>query len=331
MTHHTTTRTMRAVFGERYGNADGLELRDVPIPEAEAGRVLIKVRAASVNAFDHHMTTGTPLLVRAVAGLRAPKRPVPGADVAGVVEAVGADVEGFAVGDRVFGSIGFGAWAEYASVNPRAIAPLPDEVSFEDGAATPMAGLTALQAIRDLAGVQSGERVLVNGASGGVGTFAVQIAKAFGADVAAVCSTHKVEQTEAIGADRVLDYTKVDFAREAGAHDVLIDNVGVRPWRATRRVLEAGGRNVATTGPKRLVLGPLRTTFARKVAAAMDSRSFDSVSAKVNRADLDVLAEMLVDGRISPVIERTWSLEEAPKALATVAEGHAAGKHVIVV
>lgn len=328
--HETTTDTMRAVFAERYGPADTLELRDVPRPAPADDRVLIEVKASSVNAYDHHMTTGTPLLVRPFAGWSAPSRPIPGADVAGVVVAVGRDVEGFTPGDRVFGNIGAGAWAEYASANPRALTLLPDGVSFEDAAATPMAGLTALQALRDGAAVQPGERVLVNGASGGVGTFAVQIAKAFGAEVTAVCSTGKLAQAEALGADRVIDYTSVDFTAVAGEHDVLLDNAGTRSWWATRRVLVPGGRNATTTGPKHLFLGPLRNHLVRRLAAAFDSRTFDTRTASTSRADLDVLAGMLADGSIRAAIERTYPLEEAPDALGNVAAGHAAGKHVIV-
>lgn len=328
---HTTALRMRAVHGERYGTADQLELRDLPVPAPAEDRVLIRVHASSVNAFDHHMTTGTPLMARSMAGVRVPKRPVPGADVAGVVEAVGSEVDGFEVGDRVFGNIGFGAWAEYASANPRAITHLPGEVSFEDAAATPLAGLTALQAVRDDGAVQPGDRVLVNGASGGVGTFAVQIAKALGAGVTAVCSTGKVARARAIGADRVIDYTKEDFTVVAGGHDVLIDNAGTRGWFATRRTLVEGGRNVTITGPKHLVFGPLRNMLFRKVLSRFDSRSFTSGTARTVRADLDVLGAMLAGGRIAPVVERVWALEEAPRALAALAEGHAAGKHVISV
>lgn len=327
----TNTTTMRAVLGERYGDAATLRVGEVPVPDVAPDRVLLRVHASSVNAYDHHMTTGTPLLVRALMGLRAPKRPIPGADVAGVIEAVGAEVEGFSVGDRVFGNVGAGAWAERASANPRGLAPIPDGVSFEDAAATPMAGLTALQAVRDFAGVEPGQRVLVNGASGGVGTFAVQIAVALGAEVTAVCSTAKVDAAAALGASRVIDYTEVDFTKEAGRHDVLIDNAGTRSWWATRRTLVPNGKNVTISAPKHLVLGPLRHTLFRKAVSVFDSRSFASFTASTSRADLDVLADMLADGRLSPVIERTHPLEDAPVALAAVAAGHAAGKHVIVI
>ncbi|UCG40208.1 MAG: NAD(P)-dependent alcohol dehydrogenase [Acidimicrobiia bacterium] len=328
---HTTTLQMRAVFGDRYGTADRLDVRTVPVPELADDRVLIRVHASSVNAYDHHMTTGTPLMARSMAGIRAPKRPVPGSDVAGVIEAVGAAVEGFEVGDRVFGGVGFGAWAEFAVANPRGITHIPEGVSFEDAAATPMAGLTALQALRDLASVQPGERVIVNGASGGVGTFAVQIARALGATVTAVCSTGKVDQARSIGADRVIDYTAVDFTTEAGEYDVLLDNAGTRGWFATRRTLVEGGRNVTITGPKHLVFGPMRNMLFRKALSMMDSRTFVSGTARTVRADLEALAAMLAEGSIRPVIERTWPLEDAPRALAALAEGHAAGKHVIVV
>jgi NADPH:quinone reductase-like Zn-dependent oxidoreductase len=328
---HTTTLQMRAVFGDRYGAADRLDARTVPVPQLADDRVLIRVHASSVNAYDHHMTTGMPLMARSMAGIRAPKRPVPGSDVAGVIEAVGVAVEGLEVGDRVFGGVGFGAWAEFAVANPRGITHIPEGVSFEDAAATPMAGLTALQALRDLASVQPGERVIVNGASGGVGTFAVQIARALGATVTAVCSTTKVDQARSIGADRVVDYTQSDFTIEAGEHDVLIDNAGMRGWFATRRTLVEGGRNVTITGPKHLFFGPMRNMLVRKALSTVDSRTFASGTARTVRADLEALAAMLAEGSIRPVIQWTWPLEEAPRALAALAEGHAAGKHVIVV
>ena len=228
--------TMEAIVQDRYGTPEVLELRSIPTPEPGPGQVLIEVVSSSVNAYDWHMTTGTPYMARSVAGLTRPKNPIPGADVAGVVRSVGGDVSGLQPGDEVFGEIGHGAFAEFAVASPRALTLKPVGVDFQAAAATPLAALTALQGLRDHGGVGAGTRVLVNGASGGVGTFAVQIAKALGAEVTAVCSTGKVEMVASIGADRVIDYTSQDFTELVGDQDVLLDNAGMRPWRETSRV-----------------------------------------------------------------------------------------------
>lgn len=321
---------MRAIVQDRYGTPEVLETREVPVPEPAADQVLIQVVAASMNAYDWHMTTGTPYMARTVAGLTRPKNPIPGADVAGVVVAVGDDVSGFAVGDEVFGEIGFGAYAEYAVASPRSLAHKPAGVGFEDAAATPMAGLTALQGLRIHGGVEAGMRVVVNGASGGVGTYAVQIAKALGAEVTAVCSTAKVDMVRSIGAARVIDYTAQDFVELVADQHVLLDNVGTRLWRQTRRVLAEGGIQVATTGPKHALFGPLRNHLARQVASTFDSRRFKSFLATVDQQDLETLGAMLASGRIRPVIEATYPLDQVPAALRGLGEGHSVGKRVIV-
>ena len=321
--------TMRAIVQDEYGRPDVLELRQVDRPPRAEDRVLIRVVASSVNAYDWHMTTGTPYMARAVAGLTRPAYPIPGADVAGVVEAVGSSVSGFAVGDEVFGDIGRGAFAEFASVNPRAITRKPAGVTFAQAAAVPLAGLTALQGLRDVGGLQSGDNVLVNGASGGVGTFAVQIAKALGADVTAVCSTSKVDMVRSIGADQVIDYTRDDYTRTERDYDLVFDNVGDRPWRQTSRVLAPDGIVVSVTGPKHALFGPLRNYLARKLASTFSTKTMAWFTAHVSQADLDSLAEMLDSGAITPVVERTYPLERLPEALRYLGEGHAIGKTVI--
>ena len=326
----TMTTTMRAIVQERYGLPDVLELREVAVPEPAPDQVRIRVRASSLNMYDWHMTTGTPYMARAQAGLRVPKFPIAGADVAGVVDAVGAEVTGFAPGDEVFGDVPE-AWAEFVCARERRIAVKPATVSFEQAAAVPMAGVTALQGLRDAGRLQSGQRVLINGASGGVGTFAVQIAKALGAEVTAVCSTAKVDMVRSIGADHVIDYTRDDFTETERGYDVFFDNVGYRPWSDTKRVLVDGGVNVAVTGRKHRVLGPVRELVFRKAAAAFDSRKLAWFVASITTQDLEFLAGLLVSGEVDPVIESTYPLEKAPEALWYLGEGHAAGKLVLTV
>lgn len=322
---------MTAVVQDRYGTPEVLELRAVARPTLEADRVLVRVRASSLNMYDWHMTTGTPYMARTQAGFRAPNHPIPGSDVAGVVEAVGSEVTRFAPGDEVFSMIGSGAWAEYASVRERGLVSIPGGVSFEQAAATPLAGITALQGLRDVGGVKPGERVLINGASGGVGTFAVQIAKALGAEVTAVVSTTKVDMVRSIGADRVIDYTRADFVESERDYDLLFDNVGNRPWSQTRRVLAAEGRNVTVTGPKHAVLGPFRRLVFRKLFSSFDSRSMTWFTAQGKREDLAFLADLLESGAVRPVVENTYPLEKTAEALRYLGEGHALGKLVIAV
>jgi NADPH:quinone reductase-like Zn-dependent oxidoreductase len=320
---------MRAIVQERYGPPDVLELREVDAPALHPDRVVVRVVAASLNIYDWHMTSGTPYMARMVAGLAKPKRPIPGADVAGVVAHVGENVSGFSVGDEVYGDIGFGAFAEYASVNPKAISAKPAAVGFESAASVPLAGLTALQGLRDIGGLQAGQRVIVIGASGGVGTFAVQIAKALGAEVTAVCSTAKVEMVRSIGADRVIDYTKDDYTESERGYHLLFDNAGNRPWSKTHRVLADGGINVTVTGPKHAVMGPFRNLAFRKAVSRFGNKRFTWFTAAVKADDLDYLAGLLEAGELVPVIEETYPLPRLPEALAYLGEGHARGKLVI--
>jgi NADPH:quinone reductase-like Zn-dependent oxidoreductase len=323
------TDRMQAITHERFGTSEVLTLSRVDRPVPGSGQVLLRVAAASLNMYDVHMTTGKPYMARAVAGWRRPRYPVPGADAAGEVVALGPGVTEFDVGDLVFGDIGAGAFAEYAVAKVGSIAPKPESVSFEAAAAVPLAGITALQGLRDVGGLKPGERVVINGASGGVGLLAVQLAKSLGAEVAAVCSTTKVDMVSSLGADRVVDYRTSDFTEELRGYDLLFDNVGLRPWSETNRVLVEGGRNVTITGPMRAFVGPMRSFLVRKMAAGLTSKTFTWFTAHVERADLDHLAGLLEAGTLAPVLEATYSLREVPEAMAYLAEGHARGKLVV--
>lgn len=328
---HPTPKRMRAIVQDRYGLPDVLELREVTTPIPDDDQVLIRVVAASLNIYDWHMTTGTPYMARAVAGLTKPKNPIPGADVAGVVEAVGENVSQFLAGDEVFGDIGSGALAEYAVADEKRITHKPPGVTFKQAAAVPLAGLTALQGLRDVGGIEAGQKVLINGASGGVGTFAVQIAKSLGAEVTAVCSTTKVDMVRSLGADHVIDYTIEDFVDTERDYDILFDNAGNRPWSETSRVLTPDGINVTTTGPKHRWLGPFRHLLARKLASMFGSKRMTWFTAQMKREDLEFLAGLLESGAVVPVIEETYLLEQAPEALRYLGEGHARGKLAITV
>jgi NADPH:quinone reductase-like Zn-dependent oxidoreductase len=330
-THSETTipARMRAIVQDRYGNPDVMELAEVDTPLPGADAVLVRIVASSLNMFDVHMTTGLPLLARLSAGLIKPKHRIPGSDLAGIVTQVGANVTDFSVGDAVFGAIGCGAFAEYAAVPSRALAHKPDSVSFDKAASSPLAGTTALQALRDVGGLQPGQRVVVNGASGGVGTFAVQIAKALGAQVAAVCSTTKVDVVRALGADHVIDYMRQDYTEELEGYDLLLDNAGDRPWSETKRVLSRAGVQVTITGPKHRVMGPFRLLVFRKLMSGLDSRRFSWFTAQMKRDDIETLGGFLATETVAPMIERTYTLARIPDGLRYLSEGHAVGKLVV--
>lgn len=319
--------TMRALVRDKYGDPDVIRIEDVAQPPLEDDRVLVRVRASSINKADWYQLIGRPRLLRPMMGgiLRPRSRQI-GTDFAGVVEAVGKDVEGFAVGDEVFGGRD-GAYAEYVSA--KSFARKPANVSFESAGAVPIAGLTALQALRDHAGLEAGERVLVNGASGGVGTMTVQIAKAFGAHVTAVCSTRNVEQTRALGADRVFDYTREDFTGTGDRYEVVIDVAGSRSWRELRRVFAPGARTVIVGAPGGTpVIGPLGHIVGTKLASRGHACFF---VAKFNSPDLETLAGLLASGALAPVIDHTYDLAEAQDALRTFGEGHVRGKLVLTI
>lgn len=311
-----------------YGSPEVLELRDIDIDDLEPDQMLVAVKAASVNPFDWHMMTGSPFLVRLTAGMRRPKNPTPGADYAGVVEAVGESVTEFSVGDAVFGS-GPGAFRRHTRGRERSLAGKPASVSFEDAATVGIAGQTALQGLRDKGGIRPGTKVLVNGASGGVGTFAVQIAKALGAEVTAVCSTRNLEMVEEIGADRVIDYTTDDFTR-SGKYDLVFDAVGTRSLFAVRRLLGDDGVYVAASAPKHT--GKALARMLRMwLLSLLGRKKMKGFLAKHRKEDLAELMAWIEAGDVTPVIDRTLSFTEVPDAMRHQGEGHARGKTVIVV
>jgi len=321
---------MKAFTYERYGGPGVLELKELPDPEVTDDGVLVRIRATSVNPVDWHTMTGMPYLVRMQAGLRRPKNERLGVDFAGTVEAVGKDVTDLQPGDDVFGARN-GAFAEYVSVKEAVVAK-PPNVSFEEAAAIPVAGITALQGLRDKGQLESGQHVLVNGASGGVGAYAVQIAKAFGADVTAVCSTRNVEQTRAIGADRVIDYTREDFTRSGERYDIMFDVAGNRSWSECKRVLKDDAKLVIAGGPKKnRLLGPVGKVIRTRIASLPGKRDVAVFLAKTNREDMATLQELLGSGKVKSMIDRTYSLNELPDALGYLGEGHARGKIVVTV
>lgn len=322
---------MQAIIHTTYGPPELLQFKDVEKPKPKANEVLIKVHAASINAAEWHVVRGTPFVVRfMVGGLRKPQTPIPGADVAGVVEAIGSDVKGFKAGDAVYGDLsgcGWGAFAEYVCASEQAMALKPTNLTFEQAAAVPLAAVTALQGLRK-GQIQAGQKVLINGASGGVGTFAVQIAKALGAEVTAVCSTRNVEQLRALGADHVIDYTQEDFTQNGQQYDLILAANGYQPISAYKRALRPKGIYVMTGGAMKqmmeaMLLGPLYSMTGDK--------KLGNLLARPNQQDLAFLTTLLEAGKVKPVIDRCYPLSEVPKALQYLEEGHAQGKVVITV
>jgi NADPH:quinone reductase-like Zn-dependent oxidoreductase len=321
---------MRAIVRDKYGSADVLKLQEVEKPELVDDGVLVRVRASSVNRADWYFMTGTPWAGRPSMGLLRPKSRLIGGDFAGTVEAVGKDVTDLQPGDEVFGARS-GSFAEYVCAR-MGVAPKPENLTFEEAAAVPVAALTALQGLRDHGQLQPGQKVLVNGASGGVGTFAVQIAKALGAEVTAVCSTRNVQQARSLSADHVIDYTKEDFTRSGRLYDLLFDNAGSRSWSECRRVLEPHAKLVLVGAPKAdPLLGPLRHVVRIRLASMRGSQKAVFFIAKVNKPDMAVLRELVEAGKVTPVVERRYDLSEVADALRYMGEGHAQGKIVITV
>jgi NADPH:quinone reductase-like Zn-dependent oxidoreductase len=321
---------MKAAFHERYGPPDVVELREVDKPAIEDHQVLVRVHASSVNPAEWYAVNG-PWFVRLFGtGIRRPKDSRVGSDLSGRVEAVGGEVTQFQPGDEVFGTSG-ASWAEYAPAREVRLVPKPANVSFEEAAAVPIAALTALQALRDHGRVQAGQKVLINGASGGVGTYAVQIAKAFGADVTAVCSPRNVEQARALGADRVVDYTQEDFTKLDVRHDVLIDIAGSKSFGKLRRVLtpEATVVLVGAKFPSNGGLGPLGHVVRMKLAGLVRSQNLKFFITKITKEDLAVMQELLESGKVKSVVDRTFELTQVDEALRYLGEGHARGKIVI--
>jgi len=323
---------MKAAVRDRYGSPAVVELREIDKPVAADDEVQVRVRAASVNLADWYSVMGRPYVGRTQMGLLKPKSNRLGVDFAGQVEAVGKDVTQFRPGDEVFGGRD-GAFAEYVCVREeRAVVPKSDNVTFEQAAAVPVAALTALQGLRDRGQLQPGQKVLINGASGGVGTFAVQIAKAFGAEVTGVCSTRNVDLVRSIGADHVIDYDHEDFTRSDRRYDLMLDVAGSRSWSACRRVLNPQAALVIVGGPKtNRLIGPLGHVVRLFLAGLLSSRKVVFFIAKFNKADMVVLRELLESGKVTPVIDRRYELNEIADALRYLGEGHAQGKIVLTV
>jgi NADPH:quinone reductase-like Zn-dependent oxidoreductase len=324
--------TFTAIVYREYGPPEVLKLETLSKPVPAENDVLVRVRAAAVNPLDWHYMRGEPYVMRLSSGLRTPSVGRLGADFAGVVEAVGGNVSRFRPGDEVFGGR-TGAFGEYVVVaEDRALVRKPPNVSFAQAAAVPVAGVTALQALRDKGRVRAGQKVLINGASGGVGTFAVQIAKSLGAEVTGVCSTRNIELVRSLGADHVIDYTREDFTAGISRYDVILDNVGNHPLQRLRRALQPQGALVIVGGPSdEPWLGPLKTSLRALVLSPFVSQQLMTILADVNPKDLGVLSGMLESGQLVPVIARNYPLEEVPAAIAYVEQGHARGKVIITV
>jgi len=320
---------MKAIVCREYGSPDVLRLEQVEKPTAAGDRVLIRVRASSVNAGDWHLLRADPFLVRLAFGLLRPKYSVLGTDVAGVVEAIGPDVTQFKPGDEVFGdlsSCGFGGFAQYATAPERFLAIKPVNLTFEQAAAVPSAAVTAMQALRDAGKIASGMRVLINGASGGVGTFAVQIAKSFDTHVTGVCSSRKLTGVRALGADEVIDYAADDFTKSDERYDLILAANGNHPISAYKRCLAPGGTYVMSGGSTKqmfqaLLLGPL-------ISLTGDKR-MTSMLTKPNQVDLQLVGKLISSCKIAPVIDRQYPLSQTPDAIRYLEQGHAAGKVII--
>lgn len=300
------------------------------MPEVMDSDVLVRVEASSVNPLDWHFVRGEPYLLRMNAGFRRPKNPELGVDVAGTVTAVGANVTRFEIGDDVFG-LARGAFAEYAAADEKRLASKPDALTFESAASLPCAGITALIAVRDKGGVRSGMSVLVNGASGGVGSYAVQIAKSLGAEVTGVCSTRNVELVKSIGADEVIDYSRDDFARQRRRYDVVVDTIGNRSLRDLRRALKPRGTLVVAGGGSGKWFRPMALLLKAVVVGPFVRQQLRYFMAVVTTEDLETLSTLVTSGDVVPLIDRTYSLSETPAALGYLEQGHARGKVIITV
>lgn len=324
---------MKAVIQDRYGSADTLEFGETDTPVPAAGEVLVRVHAASVNAYDWHLMHGDPKIARLAFGLARPRARIRGRDFAGRVEAVGSGVTGFEPGDEVFGEAD-GAFAEFVCAKDSMVGPKPANLTFEQAAAIPLAGNTALVGLRDVARVQRGHTVLVNGASGGVGTFAVQLAKVYGAEVTAVCGTRNVDLARSLGADHVIDYKVEDFTRGGRRYDVVLDLVGNHSLAGFRRALTPTGTLVLSGGgvyEGGSVVGPMGLFFRRRLAAPFSRQRLLELPARQSRANLAALRELAESGKIAPVVDRTYPLSEAAEAIRYVEVEHARAKVVVTV
>ncbi|NHM30805.1 NAD(P)-dependent alcohol dehydrogenase [Neobacillus terrae] len=322
---------MKAITYDKYGSPDVLKLTEVEKPVPKEDQVLVKVHASSVNFGNLVLLKGEPFLARFAFGLLKPKYSIPGGDIAGLVEAVGKNVKQFKPGDEVFGDLsrcGWGGYAEYVSVPEHALALKPSNISFEEAAAVPMAGVTALQGMRDKGKIQPGQKVLINGASGGVGTFAVQIAKSYGTEVTAVCSTRNLDIVKSLGADHVIDYSKEDFPKKAETYDVVIGVNGHHSISSYKRALKPNGIFVHVGGSgsqmfQAMTLGPWISLTEKKKMGTFLQRQ--------NQEDLIYMKGLLEEGKVKPVIDRCYKLSEVPEAFSYFEKGHAQGKVVIIV
>jgi NADPH:quinone reductase-like Zn-dependent oxidoreductase len=324
---------MKAIVQDRYGSPDALEFRDVGKPVPADNEVLVRVHAAAVNAYDWHLMRGDPYLARLTLGLGRPKMKIRGRDFAGRVETVGADVKRFGPGDEVFGEVD-GAFAEYVCVPENMLETKPTNLTFEQAAAMPLAGNTALMGLRDAGRVQPGQQVLVNGASGGVGTFAVQIAKSFGAEVTGVCSTRNVDLVRSIGADHVIDYTQEDFTRNGRRYDVVFDLVGNRSLTDLRRALTPRGALILSGGGVSRggsLIGPMGLIIRGQALSRFVRHRLLVLMAMPSKENLATLRELAESGKVTPVIDRTYPLREAPEAIRYLEAEHARAKVVITV
>jgi NADPH:quinone reductase-like Zn-dependent oxidoreductase len=327
-------KMMKAIVYCDYGSPDVLRLEDIPKPTPTDDQVLVKVRAASVNPLDWHYMEGTPYVMRLGVGLRKPKDTRLGVDYAGTIEAVGKNVTEFKPGDEVFGGR-TGAFAQYVCARPdRAMALKPSNITFEQAASVGIAAVTALQGLRDQGHLQSGQKVLINGASGGVGTFAVQIAKSFGAEVTGVCSTRNLDLVRKLGADHVIDYTKEDFTQSGQLYDLVLDNVGTQPLSGFRQVLKPKGICVLIGGggpDEGRWIGPLSRPIKAMLLSPFVSQTLVMMMADLNKKDLNFLRDLMEKGKVTPVIDRTYKLSQTPEALRYLEKGHARGKVAITV
>lgn len=319
---------MKAIVYHEYGSPDVLKFEEVEKPTAADDEVLIRVRAASVNPIDWHLMRGEPYFVRAMSGMRKPKDTRPGVDLAGQVEAVGRNVTQFQPGDEVFGGKR-GAFAEYVCADEKKMALKPANLTFQQAAAVPLAAISALQGLRDKGRIQPGHKVLINGAAGGVGTFAVQIAKSFGAHVTGVCSTRNVNLVRSIGSDRVIDYTEENFTQSGQRYDLVFDCVGNHSLSAFRRIMSSKGNYVMVGGPSGRWIGPLDRSLKALLLSPFVSQNLLMFLATTNKEDLVVLKELIEAKKVMPVIDKRYSFSEIPEAIRYIEEGHARGKVVI--
>ncbi|MBS4219496.1 NAD(P)-dependent alcohol dehydrogenase [Bacillus sp. FJAT-49711] len=322
---------MKAIICDKYGSPDVLELKEIKKPLPTDNQVLVKVHTASLNFGNLVLLKGKPFLARFAFGLTRPKYSIPGGDIAGTVEAVGKDIKLFQVGDKVFGDLsccGWGGLAEYAAVPEHAIALKPTNISFEEAAATPMASVTALQGLRDKGKIKSGQKVLIYGASGGVGTFAVQIAKSFGAEVTGVCSTRNIKILRSIGVDHIIDYTKDDFTKDEERYDLILGVNGSNSISAYKRVLKPNGHFVHVGGSESQYF---QTLFLGPFISIAGNKKISNLLQRANQKDLNHVKELLETSKIKPIIDKRYKLSEVPEAFKYFQGGHAQGKVIITV